>query len=118
MAKRKGEHAKAVELWLEIVCDPKDGVHACEQLAIYYERQGKDLARATEFAQLAVAKLRRAASRSRDPYISARFARLEQKLQNRLKRLDAKRNDMAASLVPMTPLPSRRDAERMHKVQG
>jgi hypothetical protein len=100
MAKRKGEHAKAVELWLEIVGDLKDGLHACEQLAIYYERQGKDLARATEFAQLAVTKVRRAAKTSRDPYVTARFARTEQNLLNRLRRLDGKRNGYSPSLLP------------------
>lgn len=102
MAKRRGEHSKAVELWMEIVSDPKDGLHACEQLAIYYERQGKDFARATEFAQLAIAKVRRAAKSSRDPYVSARFARTELSLMNRLKRLDGKRNGRTSSLLPKT----------------
>src|SRR5947209_51017 len=34
MAKRRGEHARAAELWQEIVADSTDGIHACEQLAI------------------------------------------------------------------------------------
>src|SRR5437899_5049120 len=59
MAKRRGEHTRAAEIWLEIVADGHDGIHACEQLAIYYERHAKDFPRATEFAQLALAKLRR-----------------------------------------------------------
>jgi len=100
MAKRRGEHGKAVELWLEIVGDLQDGLHACEQLAIYYERQGKDLVRATEFTQLAVTKVRGAAKRSRDPYAAARFARTELNLMNRLKRLDGKRKGRSPSLLP------------------
>src|SRR5882724_2208180 len=54
MAKRRGEHARAAEIWLEIVADLHDGIEACEQLAIYYERHAKDLSRAAEFAQLAL----------------------------------------------------------------
>jgi uncharacterized protein YprB with RNaseH-like and TPR domain len=87
MAKRRGEHARATEIWLEIVADLQDGIHACEQLAIYYERHAKDFRRATEFAQLALAKLRRQRSSSRDPHLTARFERLEQKFLHRLARL-------------------------------
>jgi uncharacterized protein len=60
-AKRRGEHARAAELWHEIIAgDPGEGVHACEQLAIHYERRVKDDRRALEFAQLALAELRNA----------------------------------------------------------
>ena len=51
MAKRKGEHALAAELWHEIAVDSQDGIHACEQLAIYYERRVKDYEKAMEFAR-------------------------------------------------------------------
>jgi len=87
MAKRRGEHARAAEIWLEIVADANDGIHACEQLAIYYERHYKDFYRAVEFAQLALAKLRRQRSSSRDPNFTARCVRLEQKFLHRLARL-------------------------------
>src|SRR5256886_258633 len=87
MSKRRGEHARAAEIWLEIVADAHDGIHACEQLAIYYERHCKDFYRATEFAQLALAKLRHQRSVSRDPHLTARCARLEQKFLHRLARL-------------------------------
>jgi uncharacterized protein YprB with RNaseH-like and TPR domain len=88
MAKRRGEHFRAAEIWLEVVGDPQDGIRACEQLAIHYERHAKDLNRATEFAQLALAKLRRERSSSRDPYVAARSARLEEKFLQRLVRLE------------------------------
>src|SRR5437773_5391184 len=87
MAKRRGEHTRAAEIWLETVADGHDGIHACEQLAIYYERHAKDFPRATEFAQLALAKLRRQRSVSSDPLLAARCARLEQKFLHRLSRL-------------------------------
>src|SRR6202171_1414999 len=59
MAKRRGEHSLAAEIWHKIVGDPQDGIHACEQLAIHYERHAKDLVKAAEFARLAIAKLLR-----------------------------------------------------------
>jgi len=87
MAKRHGEHARAAEIWLEIVADANDGIHACEQLAIYYEHHYRDFYRAAEFAQLALAKLRRQRNSSRDPNFTARCIRLEQKFLHRLARL-------------------------------
>jgi uncharacterized protein YprB with RNaseH-like and TPR domain len=90
MAKRRGEHPLAAEIWHEIAGDPQDGIHACEQLAIYYECHAKDLAKAAEFAQLAIAKLLRQRANSRDPLLTARFARLEKKLLQRVVRLEKK----------------------------
>jgi uncharacterized protein YprB with RNaseH-like and TPR domain len=87
MAKRRGEHTRAAAIWLELVDDLHDGIHACEQLAIHYERHAKDLTRAAEFAQLALAKLLPQRTGSRDPYLAARSARLEQKFLHRLARL-------------------------------
>src|SRR5438876_4184046 len=90
MAKRRGEHARAAEIWLQIVADLHDGIHACEQLAIYYERHARDLAKAAEFAQLAIAKLLRERANSRDPLLTAQFARLEKKFLQRVARLEKK----------------------------
>jgi len=90
LAKRRGDHAAAAALWLELVADPQDGVLACEQLAIHYERRARDSARATEFARLGLAKLQRMRSSSRDPYAAARAARLTEKLLSRINRLESK----------------------------
>src|SRR5712692_9302175 len=87
MAKRRGEHDRAAEIWQEFVADAHDGIYACEQLAIHYERRGKNLERAAEFAQLGLVKLRRQRSASRDPYLAARSTRLEQKFLHRIARL-------------------------------
>ena len=94
MAKRRGEHGQAAEIWEEMVRNSQEEIHACEQLAIYYERRVKDIRRAMEYARLGLAKLRRrrAASLrgSSDPYLAARFARQERTLNARLERLDRK----------------------------
>ena len=87
MAKRRGEHDRAAEIWQEIAADPQEGIYACEQLAIHFERHAKNLSRAAEFAQLALLRLRRQRSASRDPYLAARSTRLEQKFLHRIARL-------------------------------
>jgi hypothetical protein len=87
MAKRRGEHTRAAEILQEIVGDQQNGIYACEQLAIHYERHAKDLNRATEFAHLALMKVRRQRSTSGDAYVVARSARLEQNILHRIARL-------------------------------
>jgi hypothetical protein len=119
MAKRRGEHARAAELWNEIVADPHDGIHACEQLAIYFERHAKDMSRATEFARLALAKLQRNRSTSRDPYAASQLARLEQKLMHRLARLEhrIKIGGDSAKPLPLSCPQAESDAERQDRLR-
>ena len=94
MAKRRGEHERAAEIWEEMVANSQDQVHACEQLAIYYERRVRDMRRAMEFAKLGLAKLRRQPTRllraSSDPYQASRFARQEKTFKERIARLERK----------------------------
>lgn len=90
LAKRRGDHAAAAELWHELAADPQDGVLACEQLAIHYERRAKDCARAAEFARLGLAKLKHAQTNSRDPYAANRALQRIAKFQNRINRLERK----------------------------
>jgi hypothetical protein len=87
MAKRRGDGNSAAALWQELAGDPADGVEACEQLAIHYERRVKDFEHALEFAQLALAKLQRHRDPSRNPYARERTRRLEEKLMCRVERL-------------------------------
>jgi uncharacterized protein YprB with RNaseH-like and TPR domain len=91
-AKRRGEHDQAAALWQEQASElsgnPHDAIHACEQLAIYYEHRMKDFQRATEFATLALAKLTRVRVSRTDPYGTIRIARLEEKLKRRVTRLN------------------------------
>jgi uncharacterized protein YprB with RNaseH-like and TPR domain len=101
LAKRRGDHAAAAALWNELVADPQDGVLACEQLAIHYERRAKAPARAAEFARLGLAKLQRMRSSSRDPDAAARASRFAEKLLSRINRLESKarsKNQGAADL--------------------
>lgn len=100
MAKRRGDTETAAALWLELVADAQDGVTACEQLAIHYERNSRDFRRAIEYAELALAKVPRQAARSRDPYASARATRQEKKLMCRLERL-RHRMKKAGATVPL-----------------
>lgn len=87
MAKRRGDGDAAAALWHELAGNPADGIEACEQLAIHYERKAKDFEQALEFAQLALAKLQRQLTPSRDPYAWERRRRLEEKLMCRMERL-------------------------------
>jgi uncharacterized protein YprB with RNaseH-like and TPR domain len=88
MARRRGDREKSAALWLELVGDQQDGVAACEQLAIHYERHVRDFVRALEFANLALAKLTRSQKLSHDPYAAARVARTQEKFRQRIKRLE------------------------------
>jgi len=105
MAKRRGEHERAAEIWHELTTDPMESVHACEQLSIHYERRAKDLIRAAEFAQLGLEKLRRQrnalAGVVRDPHFGARWGRLEQKLMYRIARLKHRMKNGAGLTEPL-----------------
>jgi uncharacterized protein YprB with RNaseH-like and TPR domain len=87
MAKRRGDGDAAAALWHELARDPADGIEACEQLAIHYERRAKDFEQALAFTHLALAKLQRQRTPSRDPYPRNRTCRLEEKLMCRVERL-------------------------------
>ena len=102
LARRRGDHAKAASLWQELTTDEDEGIVACEQLAIYYERRRKDFSRALEFAELAVSKLRRARNRSHDALRSSRNLRLEQRFLNRVSRLKHRMNSSASLLTAIS----------------
>jgi uncharacterized protein YprB with RNaseH-like and TPR domain len=97
LAKRRGDYAAAAALWLELAGDPQDGVLACEQLAIHYERRAKDPARASEFALLGLTKLHGVRAHTRDPYAAARATRLADKLLARINRLEGKSKNKSAN---------------------
>jgi len=100
MAKKRGEHERAALLLHELVANPDATLFACEQLAMYYERRARDLARAIEFAQLGLKTLQREQHRSRVPYASARQRRLEEKFMCRLERLRHRMNSSGKAAVP------------------
>jgi uncharacterized protein len=87
MAKRRGDRERAAALWQELVIHPQDGALACEQLAIHYERYERNFARAMEFTELSLKKIRSRIAHSRDPLATARTGRIEKRLLCRLARL-------------------------------
>jgi uncharacterized protein len=98
MAKRKGEHALAAELWHEIAVDSQDGIHACEQLAIYYERQLKDYQKAMEYARQVRGLLQRNTD-SAGLFSRGQAARREEASLKRIKRLEARLTKQNANLL-------------------
>jgi hypothetical protein len=105
LAKRRGELDKAAGLWHGLLKDQRNGVHACEQLAVYYERKKKDFERALEFAQLGLAKIRRARALFLDRHGANGSLRTEQRLVSRIARLQA-RIELSSSKRPTLPLES------------
>jgi hypothetical protein len=99
LAKRRGDAEAASSLWHELVNDPQDGIIACEQLAMHYERRERNYDRAIEFTQLGLLKLFCQRLPSRDPSSIVRTARLQDKLTCRLDRLRHRieRHRMASS---------------------
>ena len=101
MAKRKGEHQRAADLWHEILADSREAIHACEQLAIHYEKRVKDYERALEFAHRARKLLRTQASQV-NVFARSGLARREDLSVKRIKRLEArltKRNGRLLALA-------------------
>lgn len=92
LTKRRGEHENAAALWYELLtgassADPH-AIQACEQLAIHYERRLKDPARALEFANLGLARLRCMRTNSGDRSRAAGNVGIERSLRARVARLD------------------------------
>jgi tetratricopeptide (TPR) repeat protein len=87
MAKRRGDHAEAAQLWQTLLMGSQHAIEACEQLAIHFERRAKNLAQAVEYAELGLTKLYAGGQRLRDPYVEARIVRREKNLLRRVARL-------------------------------
>ncbi|HLZ92717.1 MAG TPA: ribonuclease H-like domain-containing protein [Candidatus Acidoferrum sp.] len=105
LAKRRGEHHKAAALWHELLKDERNAVHACEQLAVYFERKQKDPQRALEFAQLGLAKLRRARDLLLDRHGLPGSLRTEQRLADRVARLQARIQLQSRATATLLPVP-------------
>jgi tetratricopeptide (TPR) repeat protein len=104
LAKRDGDHARACEIWEEILENLSEGLdahfdarlEAYQQLAIHYERRAGDPERALALARRAMSELRGAsrlgtisaiACRVQRERFEARASRLEEKVQKTRKRL-------------------------------
>jgi uncharacterized protein YprB with RNaseH-like and TPR domain len=101
MAKRKGEHQRAAEIWHEILADSGDAIHACEQLAIHYEKRVKDYERALEFAHRARRLLRTRANQA-NVFARGGFARREDLSVKRIKRLEGRLTRRTGRLLALS----------------
>ena len=93
MAKRRGDHAEAAQLWQTLLTGSQHAIEACEQLAIHFERREKNLAQAVEYAELGLTKLYAGGQRLRDPYAEARIVRQEKNLLRRVARLKLRQSN-------------------------
>jgi uncharacterized protein len=100
MVKRKGEHQRAAEIWHEILADSRDAMHACEQLAIHYEKRVKDYEKALEFA-LRARKLLRTRANQANVFSRGGFARREDLSVKRIKRLEARLTKRTGGLLAL-----------------
>jgi hypothetical protein len=105
MAKRNGEYQRAAELWHEILgheilADSAYAIHACEQLAIHYEKRVRDHERALEFAHRARGLLRTQASHA-NVFARNGFARREDLSVKRIKRLEARLTKRTGRLLAL-----------------
>jgi lipopolysaccharide biosynthesis regulator YciM len=87
MAKRQGEHDRAAEIWHALAGDEQDGMQACEQLAIYYERRLKNHTKALEFARRAH-EHSRTDRRGAGPNYPSQLVQREDAAIKRIKRLE------------------------------
>jgi uncharacterized protein YprB with RNaseH-like and TPR domain len=115
LAKRHGDFAQAAALWEELAADPRDGVAACEELAIHYERRVHDLRRALDYASLGLRKLRLLRTKPENTLLSGHFVRLEEKFLRRLARLELRVQNGTAALLPP---PLARSARASGRVRG
>jgi len=88
MAKRRGDHQIAAEIWESLLNVGQGSIEACEQLAIHYERRERNLQCAREYTRLGLNKLHSGEIRLNDPYAEARIIRSEKALLKRLARLE------------------------------
>jgi len=100
MAKRKGEHHRAAEIWHEILADSGDAIHVCEQLAIHYELRAKNYERALEFAHRARRLLRTQAEHT-NVFARGSFVRREDLSLKRIKRLEGRLSKVTGKLLSL-----------------
>jgi hypothetical protein len=90
MAKRRGAHAAAALMWEELLEDAECRFTACEQLAVYHERQTKNFKKALEYALLGLQALTDKKVGSIYGAPSAAEIRLADGLSKRAARLEAR----------------------------
>jgi uncharacterized protein YprB with RNaseH-like and TPR domain len=97
MAKRRGEHAQAAEIWQELLQAGECHSNACEELAIYYERRAKNFKKALEFAWMGLKELRKRSSRAKFGMTQPAEHRRIERLMKRVARLEKRLNTLRAA---------------------
>jgi tetratricopeptide (TPR) repeat protein len=86
LAKRERDYPLALELWNSILGNSREGFEAYEQLAIYYEHELGETARAIVLVRAALVELRKT---NRDGLLSAALHRqYRSRFERRLARLE------------------------------
>jgi uncharacterized protein len=102
MAKKRGEHGTAAEIWEELSRDDDWRAAACEELASFHERRKKDHSRALKYARQAIVALRKQAVEGKHGAQATaavhRFERLNKKIVCLESRLQKKRQHASAAV--------------------
>ncbi len=88
LSKRESDFSLARELWEAMLGNSREGYHAYEQLAIYYEHRAREPHRAAAVSRKALAELRRANRLGTIAVIE--YRRAKEKFERRLARLERK----------------------------
>jgi tetratricopeptide (TPR) repeat protein len=102
MAKRRGEHETAAQIWEELARDDDWRVAACDELANFYARRRQDFSMALRYARQAIVTLRKRAAGQKYGAQTALDLRKFERLGKKIARLESrlrKRTD-AALLLP------------------
>jgi len=68
MAKRRGDHAEAAQLWRTLLTGSQHAIEAVRATGAPFRAERKDFAQAVEYAELGLTKLYAGGQRLRDPY--------------------------------------------------
>jgi hypothetical protein len=99
MAKRRGQHERAAEIWQELTRDEDWCAAACEELAIYHQRRSKNLKLAIGFARTGLQHLRRRSVAKKFAETRSSELRRAERLQKRIARLEQRAEALSRQSV-------------------
>jgi uncharacterized protein len=100
MAKWRGEHEAAAQIFEELSRDSDWRAAACEELAIFHERKRKDLPMALKYARKAIGELKKSSALQKFAAFSAVHLRRCERLTKKIARLES-RMAKATSATPL-----------------
>jgi sugar/nucleoside kinase (ribokinase family) len=117
MAKRRGEHETAAQIWEELARDDDWRVAACEELATFHERRHKDVARALKYTRQAIVTLRKRAMGHKCGAQAGVDLRKFERLEKKMARLEL-RLRKATDAPPLLRTPRKSTAYREPDIAG